>query len=113
MARSVDFPLPKPEEAMAESPFSQGVTFRGSIDLSSNLFGLSQTDSVMAAISDQKGTDFESLPDLSKFATPAFKASVIKAFITKAMFGQDAQVYLPVALRLNVRLRPLAKITAV
>jgi porin len=78
-----------------DNPFSQGVTGRGSIDLSSNPFGLPRTDSLMAAISDEKGTDFESLPDLSKFASPAFKASVIKAFITKAMFGQDAQTYLP------------------
>jgi porin len=82
-----------------ESPFSAGVTLRGSMDVSSNLLGVPRTDSFMAAISSEKGTDFESLPDLSKFANPAFRAALIKAFITQALWGQDAENYLPPELR--------------
>jgi len=83
-----------------ENPFSEGVTGRGSIDLSSMPFGLSRTDSLMAAISDEKGTDFESL-HLGNFGTADFKASLIRALITKSIFGQDPQNYLPPELRLQ------------
>jgi porin len=82
-----------------ENPFSAGVNVRGSMDVSSAPFGLPRTDTFMAAISSEKGTDFESLPDLSKFNNPVFRAALIKAFITRALWGQDAQIDLPPELR--------------
>ncbi len=82
-----------------ENPFSAGVTVRGSMDVSSAPFGLPRTDTFMAAISSEKGTNFESLPDLSKFDNPVFRAALIRAFITRALWGEDAQNSLPPELR--------------
>jgi porin len=78
-----------------EDPFSAGVTVRPSVDVSSNLFGLPRTDSFMVAISSEKGTDFGSLPDLSKFNTAEFKKGLITAFVTRALFGRDARTRPP------------------
>ena len=79
-----------------EDPFGDGVWVRGTVDLASKLFGLPRKDSITASTSNEKGTDFTTLPDLGKFAnTPEFRQALIQAFITRAMWGQDAQIYLP------------------
>jgi porin len=79
-----------------EDPFSAGVDVRGSVDLASNLLGLPRTDSVMAAISSEKGTDFTTIPNLGKFAdTPSFRNALITAFIVRAIFGENVQNILP------------------
>jgi porin len=79
-----------------EDPFSAGVTVKGSVELSSKLFGLPRKDNISVAISSEKGTDFTTLPDLGKFANTAdFRNALIQALITRAMWGQDARIYLP------------------
>jgi len=82
-----------------ESPFSEGVNVRGSMDVSSAPFGLPRTDTFMTAISSEPGTDFESLPDLSKFNNPLFRAAIVNAFVTRALWGQDDQTSLPPGLQ--------------
>jgi hypothetical protein len=79
-----------------EDPFSAGVNVRGSVDLSSNPLGLPRTDSFMAAISSEEGTDFTTIPDLGKFAdTPSFRNALIQSLIINTMFGGNAQNTLP------------------
>jgi porin len=79
-----------------EDPFGDGVWVRGSVDLSSKPFGLPRRDTLAASTSNEKGTDFTTLPDLGKFADTAdFREALIRAFITRALWGQDAQIYLP------------------
>jgi porin len=79
-----------------EDPFSQGVSVRGSVDLSSTLFGLSRRDGIAGYTSSYKGTDFTTLPDLGRFAdTPALRDALIKAFVTGALWGRDPQTVLP------------------
>ena len=77
-----------------EHPFSEGATVRNSVDLSSELFGLSRTDSVIGAITTQEDTDFSTLPDLSKFNTPELRQAIIQAFTTGALFNQRSQIFL-------------------
>jgi porin len=63
-----------------EDPFSEGVTVRGIVDLSSAPFGLARKDSFTTAISSEKGTDYTTLPDLGKFInTPDLRKSLISA----------------------------------
>jgi porin len=77
-------------------PFSAGVSVRGSVDLSSNLWGLPRTDSVAATISSEPGTDFTTIPDLGKFAdTSSFRNALIQALIINAIFGGNAESSLP------------------
>jgi porin len=77
-------------------PFSEGVSVRGSVTLASTPFGLPRKDSFTAATSSEKGTDFTTLPDLGKLInTPDLRKSLINALITRALWGQDAQIYLP------------------
>jgi porin len=79
-----------------ENPFSRGVSVRGSVDLASKLFDLPRRDSFTVTTSSYPGTDFTTLPDFGKFAdTPAFRNALIKAFITQAIWGQDAEKFLP------------------
>jgi porin len=79
-----------------EDPFGDGVWVRGTVDVASKPFGLPRKDSFTASTSNEKGTDFTTLPDLGTFAnTPEFRQSLIQAFITHAMWGQDAQINLP------------------
>jgi len=79
-----------------EDPFGAGVTVRGSVDVSSTLFGLPRTDSVAAAVSSEWGTDYTTLPNLGKFANiPGFANSLVHAFITEGMWGNDAEAFLP------------------
>jgi porin len=74
-----------------EHPFSEGITFRGSVDVSSAPFGLARTDSLMAAISSEKGTDFNSLPNLGGYNTPELRRALIQSLILNGLFGQNAQ----------------------
>ena len=67
-----------------EHPFSEGVTFRGSVDLSSTLFDLPRTDSFMAAISSEKGTDFSKLTDLG---TTELRRNILRGLLTGTLFG--------------------------
>jgi porin len=76
-----------------ECPFCAGVTVRGSTDITSQFFGLPRLDSFMAAVSSQEGTDFTTLPDLSKY--PGVTAGLIHRILTQALWGQDIQIYLP------------------
>jgi porin len=79
-----------------EDPFSAAVSVRGSVDLSSNPLGLPRTDSVIAAISSEEGTDFTTIPNLDQFAdTASFRNALIQALITNAIFGGNAQSSLP------------------
>jgi porin len=79
-----------------EDPFSTGLSLRGTVELSSNLFGLPRKDGITVAVSSEEGTDFTTLPDLGKFPnTPEFRASLINALITRALWGQDGWIYLP------------------
>jgi porin len=79
-----------------EDPFGDGVWVRGSVDLSSKPLGLPRKDTLTASISNEKGTDFTTLPDLGNFAdTSDFRKALIRAFITRALWGQDAQIILP------------------
>ena len=83
-----------------EDPFSEGVTVRGSISLSSSLFGLSHKDTLSATLSSEEGTDFTTLPNLGKFLgtainTTAFRNSLIDALVDEDLYGQDAQTSLP------------------
>jgi hypothetical protein len=71
-----------------EHPFSDGVTFRGSVDLSSKLFGLPRTDTMMGAVSSRTGTDFASLPYLGRPNTPEFRAALIESLLDTALFGK-------------------------
>jgi porin len=76
-----------------EDPFSKGVTFRGSVDLSSQINGLPRTDSLMFAVSNASGTDFASLPDLGSFNTPGSKRSLLQAVVNNALFGQTSTLF--------------------
>jgi porin len=79
-----------------EDPFGDGVWVRGTVDLASKPFGLSRKDSFTASTSNEKGTDFTTLPDLGQFSnTPELRRALINAFITHAIWDQDAQIYLP------------------
>jgi porin len=67
-------------------PFDEGVNLRGSADLTSNLLGLRRTDSFMAAISSEKGTDFSKLTDLG---TAELRKSVLQGVLTGTLFGSE------------------------
>ncbi len=79
-----------------EDPFSEGVSVRGTVDLSSKLFGLPRKDGFAVATSSQKGTDFTTLPDLGQFAnTPELRNALIQALVSGSLWGRDPQTQLP------------------
>jgi len=79
-----------------DDPFSQGTSVRGTVDLASTLFGLPRRDGFAVATSSEKGTDFTTLPDLGRFAdTPALRSALIRALVSGALWGWDAQAQLP------------------
>jgi porin len=89
-----------PQEAMLrtgfECPFCDGVSVRGSVDLSSRPFGLPRRDSFAVSTTSQKGIDFTTLPDLGKFPdTPAFRSALIRSLITQNLWSQDSPKDLP------------------
>ena len=91
---------PQPLLNLFEDPFGDGVTVRGSIDLSSQLFGFARKDTVSASASSEEGTDFTTLPNFGKFVnsplnTSAFRSSLISALIDRNLFSQNPQVSLP------------------
>jgi carbohydrate-selective porin OprB len=63
-----------------EHPFSEGVTVKSSVDLTSKPFGLPRTDSVSGVITSQEDTDFSTLPDLSKFNIPGLRQAIVQVF---------------------------------
>ena len=69
-----------------ERPFSQGVTFRGSADLSSSLLGLPRTDGLAFAVSSEKGTDFSSLPYANRVTTSAADRDLVRDCLTEGSF---------------------------
>ena len=75
-----------------EHPFSQGVTFRGSTDLSSKLLGLPRTDGLAFAVSSEKGTDFSSLPYANSLTAPAFSRVLARDFLTEGLFGERSTI---------------------
>jgi porin len=82
--------------AIPENPFSEGVSVRGTVDLASKPFDLPRRDSFTVATSSEPGIDFTTLPDFGKFSdTQNFRNALINAFITQAIWGQNAQTYLP------------------
>jgi porin len=75
-----------------EHPFSQGVTFRGSVDLSSQLFSQPRTDGFAFAVSSEKGTDFASLPYANRLTAPEFDRVFAQDFLTDGLFGDRTTV---------------------
>ncbi len=75
-----------------EDPFSDGVTFRGSVDVSGTLSGLPRTDSFMVAISSEPGPDFASSPRLAGTLTPEQRRDLVQRLTTNALWGERTRV---------------------
>jgi porin len=75
-----------------EDPFSNGVTFRGSVDVSSRLFNLPRTDSFSFAISSEPGPDFASSPGLAGSLTAEQWTDLVQRLTTGALWGQRTRV---------------------